>query len=425
MKGNNMNIVEKMKDKLMESGQRYMAITGHRYYRSKNDIIQRKMYIWTEEGLIEDVYKANNKIASAYYKLLIDQLINYLLGNEPTQPVEDKGFIKQLKDVATNARIEGKQWMQAYVEDGEFKTIEVPNSELLPLYSDNTLVEMWRFYSEDEKEFALRYTKDEVIKYNQKGDVIKRLPSMQWKVTSAAGEEVKADSLGAVPFICMQANKGSIYDLESIKPLIDSYDIVLSDFANNLEDFQDVTWILKGYSGKNVSEFTKQVKMFKAIPVGEGGDAKPETIEIPHEARMAMLEKAENLIFKFGFGVNLDSMTGGSLTNVAIKSQFANLDMKANAFSQEVTQYINDYIELYNIWAAKANKPLIIEGEITYNKTIISNEVELLEANAKQAGFISNETRWDNHPWTDAETEERLLQGTLTIAEGDDDGQEE
>lgn len=414
-----MNKITELRQKHKESLAYHMAKTGDRYYHSKNDITKRKMYIYTEGGLIEDVYKANNKIASAYAKLIIDQLINYIIGQNPMTPIEDLAFIKQLKDVATDARVKGQQWVQAYTEDGEFKTKLIPTVELYPIYEDEKLIEMWRFYTVDSKDRALRYTMESIEEYDENNVLIETRPAMSWKITEGANQSVEGDTIEALPFVRMKANKDCIYDIEPYKALIDAYDLVISDFANNLEDFQDVTWILKGYTGQNVTEFTKQVKMYKSIPVGAGGDARSETIEIPHEARMKMLEQSENLIFKFGFGVNLDSLSGGSLTNVAIKSQFANLDMKANAFAQEIEQYINDYIDLYNIYAAKTNKALIQKDEIKFNKATIINEVELLKANAEQQGAVSEETRLANHAWVDDVKEEVFRMNGLIKLEDD------
>jgi len=74
---------------------RQKMIDGENYYRSENtEIMNRMMLIYAEDEdgnpyEIEDPYKANNKLASGFLKVLIDQKINYLLGKEVTIDSKD------------------------------------------------------------------------------------------------------------------------------------------------------------------------------------------------------------------------------------------------------------------------------------------------------------------------------------------------
>jgi len=393
------------------------ACIGGRYYNTENDILDRKLYIYTEKGLIEDPYKANNKITSDYYRTLIDQCVSYLLGKKPKMAINDETFHKKLIQISKLAQAKGVEWIHFYIKDGEFKLEMMETEQMFPIWQDEKLVEMYRFYMLDNKQIIERYTDNEIETYvdNQyKGT----RGHMQLTVTKGAIEEKGNISWGRVPFICLKNNENCTYELKQTKTLIDNYDKIISDFANNLEDSQDVYWILKGFNG-NLSAFTEQVKMYKSIPVGDTGDVKAETIEIPHEARMVALDKLENLIFKFGRGVNIEQLAGGSLTNVHIKSMFSNLDMKANEFGTQVKQFILDYIDFYNIYSSYFNKPLLTDREIEFEKSIIINENENLETNKEQFGAISEETRLSNHPWVDdVEQEmERILSTRKIIVE--------
>ena len=401
------------------------SVIGLAYYGNKNKIKERKKYVFTEAQLIEDPYSANNKIASAFYPLLVDQKVDYLIGKRPTTPIEDEGFYKDLSTCGKKAAAQGIQWAYFYLQGGKLKMEFFPTAELSWEFdSSGKLETMQRCVVEDDDEaYIYVYTKDGVTKYKADkdglpvGEPISQEGHYSVSVKAGAEETVNSNSWGVVPFIPYYNNDSCVYDLEPIKSLIDAYDVVISDFANNLEDFQDVTWILKGYEGQDPSKFLEQVKMYKSIPVGEGGDARTETIEIPTEARMAMLEKLEGLIFQFGRGVNMEKLSGGSLTNVVIKAQFANLDMKANGFAYYTKQFINDYIEFYNIYAERFGEERIqTDEEIVFNKSMVMNEIEMLDANARQVGTISDDTRWDNHPWTDADTENANIQG-LTLEE--------
>lgn len=398
---------------------------GKRYYSTNNDIMDRKLYIYAESGLMEDPYKANNKIASDYYKMLVDQCVSYLIGKKPKTEFEiDTSFHTVLIEISKNAKAKGIQWVHLYIKDNQLKLELMETEQMLPVYEDEELVEMYRFYMQDNKQVVDRYTSSEIEKYID-GKYIGTEAHMG--VITQEGAEVKTGFLswGKVPFIPLKNNESCVYDLKSIKTLIDNYDKIISDFANNLEDNQDVYWILKGYSG-NLSAFTEQVKMYKSIPVSAEGDVSSETLDIPHEARMMALDKLENLIFKFGRGVNIEQLTGGSLTNVAIRSAFSNLDMKANEFSIQIKKFISLYVEFYNIYASYTNKPLIADDYIEFEKSIIVNENENLTSNAEQMGSVSLKTRLDNHPWVeDVEEEIELIESARTILDIDDEEEQQ
>lgn len=392
---------------------REMSQVGLKYYETENDIKKRRKCFYSESGaLIDDPYVANNKIASAYYKMLVDQKINYLLGNAPTLEIEENYFYKIINEVAIKASAQGVQWCYPYVKKGELRLKLIPTYELTPLYDENEeLAKMYRHVIEDKEKYLYVYDKEFIYKYKGEKEVgtpISQEYHMRENVKKGSVTEVKGRSWGVVPFFKMSNNENEVYDLKPVKGLIDSYDIVLSDFANNLEDFQDVTWILKGYDGQDVTQFIDEVKKFKTLVVGEGGDAKSETIEIPYLARMEMLNKCEKLIFKFGFGVDMSDLSGGSLTNVAIKSQFANLDMKCNSFENYVIEWIDSYIEFYNIYAQMTGKQqIVLTKEVVFNKSNIMNEIELLKANVEQTGNISEKTKLANNPWVEDVEEER------------------
>ena len=410
--------------------------TGLNYYNTKNDITKRKKYIYTEGGLLEDPYVANNKISSSFYPLLIDQKVDYLIGEKPLLPIDDDKFYQELSDCAKLASAQGVQWAYPYLKNGELRLELIPTCELeWTISTTGELMEMRRTVVENDKTYVYVYDKEGIKKYKDSvgGHPIEITGHYSVSETIGANEETKHKSWGVVPFLPMWNNKTGLYDLQPIKPYIDQYDKVISDFANNLEDFQDVTWILKGYAGQDPGEFIKDVKMYKSIPLSEDGDARPETIEIPTTARQVALEILEDKIYAFGRGVNMSKLAGGSLTNVVIKAQFSNLDMKCKTFAYQVDEFIRAYVEFYNLYAIAFNKPLInTDFEIVYNKSNIINEVELLAANTGQMMAVSDELRLANHPWvnTQEELEEEIIRSgagaRIDEPEEDvDDGQEE
>lgn len=409
---------------------------GEDYYRSRNtNITERRMLIYaeTDEGVpyeIDDPYKSNNKLASGYFKILVDQKTNYVLGNDitfeannPEAITETLGrrFQYHLKKVGKEASKKMIGWMHPYIDsDGSFKMSVVPSEQTIPVYAPHQKRELEmviRYYSvvvlnddnESVKVTRVEVWDDEQVTYYQENDktglydllneermseIFGRTfdnPKYHFQRDIKHGERVtKTEGLawGMVPFIPLYNNDEEEYDLQPIKSFIDAYDIVNSDFMNNLEDFQDVYWILKGYGGENVSEFLNQVKRYKTLKVAEDGDARAEKIEVPYLARKEAKEGLESDIFTFGMGFNPNQIGDGSITNVVIRSRFANLDLKADQFEAEVKEFLYTLIEFVNRYREINKQPIIELKDIVFDRSLIMNEVELLEANSKQIGKI-------------------------------------
>ena len=444
-----------------------MMQTGEAYYLTENEEISaREFYVYAENDkheavLIKDVYKANNKMASSFYKIQVDQKINYSIGNQISyesaqsdQLIEIMGgnFQKTLKRVAKDASKKSIGWAQANINSqGKFELIRIPSEQIVPVYKDadgEELEYVVRYYTIkvlNEKGEAKKVTQaevwddEQVAIYRQRIDTdifvllgekdgIFNNPRYHFSRDMKFGETVKerrGQSWGKVPFIPLYNNDDEIYDLQPIKNYVDVYDIVQSDFANNLEDFQDIYWVLRGYSGTDVNTFLTEVKQYKALKVAADGDAHAEKIEVPYEARQAELKNLEDCIFKFGMAVDIGRLTGSSVTNVMIKAMFANLDLKANDFEQQIKDFIWRVLYFVNVYAKQTSKPEIVLDKVTFTRGLIINEVELLEANTKQQGNVSEHTRLANHRWvSDVEEEKRLLEeerGSITIPDEDDD----
>jgi len=459
---------------------------GVDYYRSQNtEIMNRKHYIYAEDEdgnpiEMEDVYKANNKLPSGFFKLLVDQKINYLLGNPLTfdvdpddEELEDtlpRTFQKKLKKAGKEASKKAVGWLQAYIDqEGEFGIKQIPSEQIIPVYKvDN----------QDELELIIRYYKvralnednqvvkvnrvevwdDETVTYYQENteDSLYHLldeqemkqifgqpysnPKYHFQEELRFGdavEEVEGMGWGRIPFVPIYNNDEGDYDLQPVKRFIDAYDIVNSDFINNLEDFQDVYWILKGYDGENLNEFLQQVKRYKSLKVAEDGDARAETIDIPHEARKEAKEGLRRDIFKFGQGFDPDKVGDGNVTNVVIKSRFASLDLKADQFEDEIKETIKKLVYFVNEYREQQGEQPIELNKINFDRAMMINEVELLEANAQQKGNVSEDTRLANHPWVNDQEEEQAKMdedredvvnlddiGIEDLADGDEEGEE-
>ena len=70
-----------------------------------------------------------------------------------------------------------------------------------------------------------------------------------------------------MPFIPFYNNAQHMGDLPLYKDLIDAYDTVVSGFANDMEDVQEVIFVIRNYGGEGKTEFLSDLKQSKAIKV--------------------------------------------------------------------------------------------------------------------------------------------------------------
>lgn len=203
------------------------------------------------------------------------------------------------------------------------------------------------------------------------------------------------------------------------KSKVDALDYLFSDGVNNLLDMADVIYILKDYIGQP-EEALFNLKTKRAAVVGGEGDVKSLTTDIPIEARKEMITLIKEAIYTDGMGLDLSNLTGGSLTNEVLEAYFELLNMKSNNVSPEIEKLYTELLTFVDIkqkdYPKQKNYKGITEPTITFNKSVIINEIEYINAANTSAGFISDETRWSWDPRVDdpkkeAERVERENQG--------------
>jgi SPP1 family phage portal protein len=225
--------------------------------------------------------------------------------------------------------------------------------------------------------------------------------------------KIEGHGWGKVQFVPLWNNDEHTTDLEPVKAHIDVYDIIESDFANNIEDLQDAVIKLINYGGvtENMHEFINYLKKYKVLPLDAEGDAEYMTTEIPVQARESMLQTLRNNIFEFGQGVDVTQTGDGNITNVVIKNRYAGLDLKANdtearivEFVKELAWFANEYLRMRG-----QQQDIIDDINIIFNRSIIINTKEIIDAVVASKGIISERTAISNHPWV-TDVDEELLQ---------------
>lgn len=339
---------------------KHKARTGQRYYEFKHDILKNRIFYVNDEGnLVEDKYASNIRIPHSFFTEQVDQKGQYLLSNPVEVTVEDDENFQQLlneyydedmqvffQEIVEGASVKGFDYAFARTKSDDRLHFQVADMlHAFPIYDDsNDVVAFVRYYDKKISKNGQKVTvtigelwDDKQVTYYSKTDNrpmkldLHRKPNPRPHVMAIdAGGKPLARSYGKIPFYRLSNNKQERNDLAPIKALIDDYDLMAAYLSNNLQDFTDAIYVVKGYPGDNLDTLKQNLKSRKAIGVSPDGDVEIKTIDIPVEARKTKLEIDKEAIYHFGMAFDPTQVGDGNITNIVIKSRYALLDMKCN-----------------------------------------------------------------------------------------------
>ncbi len=420
-------IVKEVIKKLLPGHQKFIsqAAEAWRYYRSENDI----MYKDKNKDAVEDtVRKADNRIASGFYPLLVEQKTAYVFTAPPLFDVGDRESNTKVADIlgekyaqncaklCVEASNSGVGWVYYWLDpSGGFRYAVLDSGQVIPVWDnavDSNLIAVMRVYEKrnenGEIERIYEYHTPETISiYRSVGEDLGTLePYFGYRnfyVDTNAAQDVSEikNPFGRITFIPFYNNLTRTGDLKRIKAYIDSYDSVYSGFVNDLEDIQEIILILSGYEGEDLGEFLENLKKYKVINLesdetGKGG-LSTLNIEIPVEAREKLLALTRKSIFEQGMGIDPDPQNFGNSSGTALEYLYSLLEQKAGMLE---TQFKPGFSQLVKAICEYLNIPCknVIQ---TWTRTKVRSETELCDIANKSVGVISSRTIVANHPWVE------------------------
>lgn len=155
------------------------------------------------------------------------------------------------------------------------------------------------------------------------------------------------DDYGVIPFFRLDNGKKQVSGVKPIKDLIDDYDLMNAGLSNNIQDTNEALYVVRGFQGDNLDELMTNIKAKKHIGLDDDGGVDIQTVDIPVEARKTKMEVDEKNIFRFGMGVNTEALKDTSATtSIAIKSAYANLDLKCTGLLPNLKQFMRKLLKL-------------------------------------------------------------------------------
>lgn len=452
------NLKKLIKDKAPALKEKSDSIQiSERYYRNENDILKNKHPADKKKTQKNDeenpVRISDNRISTPWHRLLVNQKAAYVMSEPPTFDVGDDRlndeiskllgdhFGKVSKDLCVQASNAGVAWLHVWKDEDHqnfFRYSVVSSNQIIPIYSQqlqtDSLLGVLRIYSsvDDEgKEWTYyEYWNDtEVVAYrSEKNKSLDQSfePSNQFEVvdlgTGDALEKVNVypHDWGMVPFIPFKNAMDALPDLKKYKKLIDVYDTVYSGFVNDLDDVQQIIFVLTNYGGQNKREFLNDLKQFKIIKLENYGDDAAGSVDtiavdIPTEARDKLLETTRELIFVQGQGVDPQRNIAQNTSGVALKQMYANLELKASELETEFRQGFGQLIRFILKYSGADPNVKINQ---TWTRTAINNDLEEAQKVSQMAPYSSAEAIAKNNPLVDnwqkeLEAKERELENDL------------
>lgn len=415
--------INKIKRIILNDSERRRLIEMEKRYYENDNAIKSKGILPSET---DPVRNADNRISHNFHQLITDEKVAYMFTNEVLFDVGDEKQNTKIKEVlgddfksesaylCTNATNNKVGWLHYWIEDGQYLYSTVETEQCIPIFNGKLkkkLIGFYRYYEvveEDERYNTKSYVifefwdNNHCEKYKFKGNLsgtgLTYLPQEF---------EVFEHNLEEVPFIEFKNNRNMISDLKKYKDLIDIYDKVMSGYANDLEDIQQLIYILENYGGENLKEFLGDLKRYKAIKTestasGAKGGVSTLSIEIPVEARNSILEILKKQIYESGQALQQDNEDFGNASGVALKFFYRKLELKAGLTQIEFEKGFSTLIRSIMRFLGYADyktKPITQ----TWTRNMISNDLENAQiANESKANeTISDETIAKNHPWVE------------------------
>ena len=222
------------------------------------------------------------------------------------------------------------------------------------------------------------------------------------QTSEAYGEEVAgSEELTALPIFPLYSGENRESALDNLKPLIDAYDMVLSGFANDIQDCAQVYWLISGAFGMSSVDCRKildrLILQHVAVVDGENSSITPYTQEIPYNARKEALMQIRNQMYENYGGFDVHTVEAGA-TNDHIEAAYWPMDEEADAFEYQMIKAIRNILAMLGI----DDTPL-------FQRNRVSNQKEQTEMVMLAAQYLDKQTILEKLPFITVDEVDGIL----------------
>lgn len=415
----------------MSSKEYRQAQDGEAYYNKHNTTIEHfQKFLYTVSGnQIKDIFSANYKLKTLFFRRLVTQQVQYVLGNGLTltdvnnKAKLGKDFDFQLQLLAKRAMAEGRAfgfWNYDHLE--VFGFADTPTEAgFCPLYSEQTAqleagIRYWFKKVGDKTIFrATLYEADGYTEYKQiNTDAVEVLESKraykQTVVKTNAGgiENIYEENYTRLPIIPLYANDTHESELIGIRECIDCYDYIKSGLANDIDDTSGFYWILKNTGGMDdadLAQFVQRMKTVKATVIDgdQGVDAEAHTMDVPVNARATMLELLRKDIYEDFQALDVNTLSASAKTTQEIQASYQSQDNKCADFEYFLLDFCQKVMELAGV---------IDEPTFRWNRVV--NQLEQTQMIMTSANYLTDEAVIKHLPFLTPEEADEIINSRVS-----------
>lgn len=368
------------------------------YDRQQNrTIMEYRNLLYTMTGeAVPDNFSANHKTASGFFNRFVTQQNQFLLGNGVTW--QEKSTEERLgKDFDIRVQEAGKSALVGGVSFGffNFDHLEVFSVlEFAPLYDEENGalcagVRFWQVASDK----PLRATLYEIDGYTDymwqdgKGRIIQDKRSYTEIVTRSEVDGVTiydGENYPTFPIVPLWGNPHKQSEILGIRTEIDAYDLIKSGFANDLDDASQIYWTIQNAGGMDdvdLKKFLDRMKTVKAAVVeDEGARAESHTIDVPYNAREALLDRLRKDLYDDYMALDTKEIASGAVTATQIRAAYEPLDNKVDQYEYCVKDFLQGILDV-----------LGIEDNPTFTRSYLVNTQEEIGIILQAAQYLDDE----------------------------------
>lgn len=374
------------------------ALVADEYNRHLNrTIIQFQKLLYEASGQpVVDLKAANYKLRSNFFNRFVTQQNQYLLGNgakwkeETTQDAIGQDFDTQLQDAGEKALVHGVSfgfWDMNHIT--VFSLLE-----FVPFWDEETGalragVRFWQIDSEHPMRATL-YEEDGFTEYiwrkGEDGEELapKRAYILNLEGTNADGMEIQdGKNYPGFPIVPLWGNKYHQSEFIGMRENIDCYDLIKSGFASDIDEAQEIYWIIQNAGGMDDidrAEFLQRLRKTKVANLDDDQSVEAKTVEVPYQARETMLERLRSDMYEDYMGLDTKNLASGAVTATQIEAAYEPMNEKADKYEYCILEFIGQILKLAGI-----------EDSPTFTRSMVVNVSESINNVIAGAQYLSQD----------------------------------
>ena len=355
----------------------------------------------------------DNKVPMSYARKIVNTVVGYMYkpglifySSEKEKYLEEIKRIFDLNRESLKSALIGKQ-ASIYGNGYELHYMDEKSQPRFCKISEREIVPLYDYSIEPQLIAAIRFYN---IKNADGGEVTKihiyypdRIQNCE--MTKGGGGFKTIDEnehhYGQVPLVVYYNNEDELGDFDTVKKLIDAYDVLMSDSLNEFDRFAWAYLILKGLSLQDEDAENIKEKRVLELPSGVENEIKFLTKDIPSDFIKFMSEWIRKEIHKQSHVPDFldNAQTGDSLSGVAISKLLYDFEFIAATKEAYFKEGLYKRLELIStiLKIRDGKSDISNEIDIVMNRNIPQNDKENAEIFNLYAGMgISKETLIDN-----------------------------